>query len=48
MNTYQIVFADGYVMTVQAFDEQDAMRRAEVLYKVNVAITGTRRLEVEA
>ncbi len=44
MNSYRIEFADGYVMTVQAHDEQDAMRRAETLYCVNVAITGSRRV----
>jgi hypothetical protein len=44
VNSYRIEFADGYVMTVRAFDEQDAQRRAETRYKVNVAITGTRRV----
>lgn len=48
MNSYRIEFADGYVMTVRAFDEQDAVRRAETLYCVNVAVTGARRLTVEA
>ena len=48
MNSYRIEFADDYTMTVRAFDEQDARRRAEILYCVNVAITGCRRVGVEA